>query len=296
MKYILISAFLILLFQDVNAQLSGHVDYNELGISFDIPTGWIGQETDDMVLLGSNTIPGLIVIQPHQYSIGELRQQAIEGLDEGNGTVLRLNGILQNIKSNAIGGEFSGTLEYETAKSYILGVSNPYGKGTGVMILAITTPDQYSSAYKNLCMQIFESFQFKKVDHSAKIREWKAYLSNSRLTYMDSYYSGSSTAGGLSGGYDSKTIIDLCGKGYFNFNSASTASVSGSGASGYTHGNKSGQGTWDVESYNGKLILALNYHNGEKRIYEMEYKDDKFYLEGSRYFVTSEGEYAPDCQ
>ncbi|MEL6560559.1 MAG: hypothetical protein AAFQ94_20375 [Bacteroidota bacterium] len=295
MKYLLLTILSIVSCLTANAQLSGHVDYPELGVSFDIPSGWVGQETEEMIVLGSNSIPGLIIVQPHEYGINELRQQAREGMNEGNGTVFQLMGNLENLNSNAIGGEFAGTLEFEAAKSYIVGIANPYGKGTGAIIMAITTPANFNATYKNVCLQLFRSFRFKKVDHSSKIKEWKDYLSDSRLTYMDSYYSGSSTAGGISGGYDSKTTIDLCGRGYFNFNSNSSVSAGGSGISAYSTSGKAGQGTWDVEVSGGQLILALTYHNGEKRIFEMEYKDEKFYLDGSRYFVTSEGEYAPNC-
>ncbi|MCF6300635.1 MAG: hypothetical protein L3J52_05905 [Proteobacteria bacterium] len=43
-------------------QLPSHVEFKELGLSFDIPSGWQGQLTEEAVLLGHNSIPGLMTL------------------------------------------------------------------------------------------------------------------------------------------------------------------------------------------------------------------------------------------
>jgi len=175
-----------------------------------------------------------------------------------------------------------------------VGISNP--DGIGVSIMAVTTPGAFGASHQNVCDEIHQSLVFSKVDRSSEITEWKNWLSNSRLTYMNSNYSSDYTAGGISGGYSSERRIDLCAQGYFADSSSSDMSISGSGVSGYSASNDEGSGTWEIKlGRDGNFALILNYNNGESAVYSMSYEDSKFYLDGTRYFVTSEGEYAPNC-
>ena len=300
MKYfshILLSLCIVIIGQLPSfSQMSGHINYEPIGLEFDIPNGWFGQEMEDMIVLGSNSTAGMILMMTHQYSIGELTQEAKVGFDEGGGTTLKLAGQVATLSKNAVGGEYTGTMEWEPVRAYVIGVANPYGTGPGVTIMSVAQKGGFTDTHRNVCKQIFQSIKFTKIDRTAEIREWKEWLGDNRLTYMDSYYSSSSTPSGVSGGYDSKTIIDLCSKGYFNFNSNSSITAGNSGASVYSKSGDQGQGAWDVTvDIDGSFMLVLNYHNGEKRSYKMKYEDSKFYLDDYRYFVTSEGEYAPNC-
>lgn len=292
----LFTAFAIIVAPIVSmAQITGQVNYDKLGISFTIPTGWAGQESGDVLVMGSNSIAGMLLMTSHAYTKQELIQEAKAGIDEGNGTQFFLSGAL-DVADRYVAGTFTGTAEWSPAKAYIMGVPNPYG-GPGVTIMAMTTPEAFSSAHKKACMDIYQSLSFKKVDRSSELQEWKDWLGDSRLTYMDSYSSSSYGSGGLSGGYSSQRKIDLCAKGYFSDYSYNDMSISGTNASGYNYSNDSGSGTWDIKmGSSGDFLLILKYSNGEISEYTMQYEDSKFYLNGNRYFVTSEGEYAPNCR
>ena len=74
------------------------------GVSFKIPDGWIGQESEGMYYNGlKNTKAGLIIIQPHQFNIHELRQQGLCKRYTGGGreTYFQLEGELQVLKSES---------------------------------------------------------------------------------------------------------------------------------------------------------------------------------------------------
>jgi len=291
----LVTIFLLAIVILSHGQISGDVNYEQIGVSFTIPEGWSGQESNGMLILGSNTIPGLIILAEHNYTIEQLKVEAQKGLNLGNGANLSLSGQLANLSSNAVGGEFDGTLEYQQAKAYIIGVANPHG-GTGATIMAVTNSSNYTKEHEEVCKTIQQSFRFKKIDHSAKIKEWQDWLSNVRLTYMNSSYSPSYSSGGISGAYSSETKIDLCSNGSFSYSGNSDVSVSGDGVSGYNAEQNAGQGKWSVEpSSSGNYNLVLKYHNGQSEYYTLEYKDSKLYLNGYRYFRTTEGEYAPNC-
>jgi hypothetical protein len=279
----------------MHAQLQGYVNYEEPGISFDIPQGWQGHEGEDMVILGSTTVPGIVIITTHTSTIDELMREAKSGIVDQNGTRLTLNGQLRMVGNNAVAGMFQGTMEYQPAKGYIIGVENPHEGGVGVTIISATTQEAFSQANIDVADQLYGSFNFKKIDKSSEISEWKQWLSNVRLTYMNSYYSPGAMDGGISGGYSSVERIDLCAAGHFNQSGNSQMTITGDGVSGYNSGNKNGQGSWKIVAKGAQLILVLHYHNGQESSYNLEFKDEKLYLNGYSYFRTTEGEYAPNC-
>ncbi len=274
-------------------QISGEVNYERLGISFVIPEGWVGQESEDVLIMGSETVSGFLVMQAHNLNLEQLKKEAYAGIDEGNGTQLKLEGDYDS-GPDYIGGVFNGTVEWEAAKGYLIGVTNSIGMG--VMIMGVTAPDKFDDKYKELCFKIYNSIKFSEVDLTAEFEEWKAWLSDARLTYMSSHYSSDYTAGGISSGYSSERKIDLCSKGYFNDSSNNDMTISGSGVSGYSYGSDGGSGSWNLEmTVDGGYVLTLNYSSGEIEKYDLTYEDSKFYMNGVRYFVTSEGDYAPNC-
>jgi len=130
--------------------------------------------------------------------------------------------------------------------------------------------------------------------NSAVAKEWKNLLSNTRLTYMDSYSSG---YGSNYGGYSVERKIELCSRGFFTYNGTSNFSVDAPAASGYSYGNNAGDGSWSViDNGNGSAILQLNFNDGSAAQYNLGYQNGKTYLNGERWFRTTAadgGEYAP---
>ncbi len=275
----------------LKAQLTGVINYEQYGISFTIPEGWVGQEQAESILMQSRTIPGIGVITTHTYTKSELEAEAKKGLKEGFGTKMQLQGELEHLSATAIGGVFEGKLEGSNAKSYMIGIENPNEDGLGITIMIATYPNLFTDEHIKTANEIYKSFTFKKVEISDEIVEWVEFFQDVKLTYMDSYSSSSG------GGYSSEEAIDLCSEGYFIFGSSNTMTLGGSNYSGYSDSQRAGSGTWDVvPGNNGTPLLVLTYYNGSQDSYELEYEDSKTYLNGYRYFRTMEGEYAPSCQ
>ena len=130
-------------------QKTEKIEYEQLGISMEVPTGWVAQEGDGFLLIGSQTVPGFIMITTHNYDIEQLRSEAISGMQFDQGSSLFLSEDLQNIAPKAISGIFSGIMEYQSVKAYIIGVENPY-EGVGVTIMAATQPQLFSSVHKEV--------------------------------------------------------------------------------------------------------------------------------------------------
>lgn len=290
----LVLLFLLFLSLDTFGQATGEIEFPTLGLSFTIPDGWIGQEMEMGYLIASNTIAGLILLLPHDqiYTMQQIRTQAIAGLNEGNGTNLQLTGALTDVDANTISGEFEGTMEYQAAKAHIIGMRNSYG--LGLTIVAMTTSELYNNTYRTYAQSLMKSVRFMKPESKEDIGEWKEWMKNVKLTYMESYYSPGAN---VSGGYNINREIDLCGAGYFIFHGSSNISIGGDNASGYDHSNDQGNGQWDVVAGpTGDPALVLNYASGETASYVLTYADEKLYLDGTRYFRTMDGDYAPSCE
>lgn len=289
----------------VTAQATGTVNYNNLGLSFTIPDGWVGQETQIGYLMGSNTVPGMVLLIPHDqpYTVSEIENQLKAGIQDMNGTNLQLTGDITAF-GNGAGGEFSGTMESQPVKAFIIGVQNPHGNG--LSIVAVTTPEHFGAQYQSLAQEVMGDVVFSKVAQNTasqnaskgeSIEEWKAWMQNVKLTYMESYSSISSGVSGMTGGgYSFSKEIDLCGEGYFKYYGNSSISIGSDVSSGLSGSSNRGNGTWDIRrSSNGHPELVLNFNNGNTTSYVLTYEDTELYLDGTRYFRTFKGDYAPSC-
>ena len=285
-SYISFFILIICIYQGISQQ-SGIVNYAQLGISFEIPDGWIGQETGDYFLMQSNATPGFILMMIEEYSsIDEMKSDIKMGYKEGFSTNLTPVGSISLLDDNTLVGEYSGKVEGEPAKAYLTGTINPHG--SDVIVLAITSSDLYSKKYKQLALSLEKSLQFKSPLKAEVSNDWMTMLSGVRLTYMDSY---SSTSGGISGGYSNEIKIDLCQAGYFNYYGNNSMTIGSDVSSGYSGGNTQGNGKWAIEGDK----LKLSFNNGKVWEYILSISDEKLYLDNDRYFRTWSGEFAPDC-
>ena len=296
-----IALLLLLLTSSSIAQQTGRVSFPNLGLSFNVPVGWMGQEGEGYYLIGHNSIPGIVFIVPHSspLSVDQMMEETTKGLRFDAGTMFRPSGTISTITEHSIAGEFEGTYSSSPAKAYIIGMSNP--KGNGLTIVAVTTVENYTlSQYKSVAVDVMESVTFTEVKGAKSVsgalagslKDWKYQIGNTKLTFSESYYSG----GQAGGGYNMKEEIHLCSAGHFLYYDQSMVAAGGTDVSGYSGGSSQGHGTWDIQHRGDKYVLILSFNNGKSMEYALAWgDDDKLYMNGSRYYRTWEGEYAPDC-
>jgi len=282
----------------ITAQETGQKDYPALGISFTIPDGWLGQEGQGVYMMGSNSIPGLVLVMPSSVaSLDAMRQEARTGVvDQATGTNLQLSTEIENLSSQAIGAEFSGLLEQQQAKAYLIGAYNPHGQS--VTIMAVTLTNMYDEKYPAVAKKVWQSLKFRKPVIPPVVDQWTERISGTRLTYMESYssidYSNPGYTSG--GGYSKEEKIDLCPAGFFNYNDRFDMSVSAPSVSGNANNRDRGAGRWTViANAQGQPVLQLHFSSGEVYEYVLSTEGDKTFLNGKRYFRTWTGENAPVC-
>ncbi|MGE0125684.1 MAG: hypothetical protein AB7U25_22355 [Vicinamibacterales bacterium] len=259
-------------------------DYPELGVRFTIPAGWSGRELDESVVLTSTTVPGLVVLLPHEHrEIAALRAEAEGGIDDGAGTALTPHGALAAMGSSGISGEFRGRFDGAPATAYAVGLVNPHGRG--LTVVAVTSPEAYTPAHRALALEVARSVEFSAPRVPTVVAEWRQGLSGRRLArYASSYGSGS---GGYSG-FQSSTQFHLCTSGDFVYGGRESGSFDTPGAFGSTGGGSTGSGRWDViVNPDGSPWLQLRYHTGAVENYRLEHRGANTYLNGARYFRTA---------
>jgi hypothetical protein len=261
--------------------LTGKISERYLGIAFTVPDGWQAYKTEIGYLMVSETRKGFILVLPHDYNtVDELRQGAREGLADESGTMLQPEKEPEIIGNNGVSVEFTGYVEWQPAKAYALGLVSPHGGG--VTILSAVEPESYSRQYIELVRNIGSGVEFTKPEIPPVVEQWKNNLSGMRLTYMHTYTSGTS------GGFSDKVVINLCPDGSFSYSDRSNLSIDVGGAYGYSHGQGSGAGSWDVVSVNGQPALQLMFHDGSVRRHMISYQNNSFYLDNNKYFRTND--------
>ncbi|WNJ18397.1 hypothetical protein [Pontibacter sp. G13] len=277
------------------AQKTGHVNYSNLGIEFDLPPGWTGQEGDGMLVVGNPSVTGGILMMVHAYSLQELIRETRNGISEGEGNNLQLASEVARLGDHAIECQLSGVLNWQPAYAHMISMENPHGMG--ITILGISDQGNFDpNFFQQLCRTIYQSVRFKKPVKSQQSKEWETALANARLTYMDSYYSGGYGEGAVGGGYSTRITIDLCGGKYFKYRMNDQVSAGGASSTAMNSSQGRGQGTWEVmDNAAGGSVLVLSFHNGEVLMHDIGYQNDELYLSGERYYLTRGGEYAADC-
>ncbi|MDH3652213.1 MAG: hypothetical protein OEQ53_21170 [Saprospiraceae bacterium] len=303
----LLSTFILTLTLSIlNAQETGLKDFPNLGISFTIPEGWVGQVSDAGYVMGSYTEPGILMAMSHETKdLNQLKTEAAAGMADQQGTQLVLEGDVADFGSDGIAANYVGSIAWQPAKAFAVSIINPHGYGA--TLIYMTTSEMFKEEAIALVKKTAQTFSFKKVATPAPVAhhtgdpnlDWQGKFQNARLTYMNSYYSSGGSYGGYStgGGYSDKEIIDLCGQGYFKYFSSSSMSMDTGGAFGSSNSSDKGAGTWRIANSSQGKVLELNFHNGQSKQYVLSSEEGKTFLNGTRYYctygtITDDG---PDC-
>lgn len=179
------------------------------GFRFIPPAGWVHKKTNTGILLGHNTIAGMIIVMPHtSQSMQQMQHEMMKGIQE-EGTSLRPEGNLVAAGKNALSVDYAGVVSGQQVKAKGYGVLSPYGGGA--YILALATPDKMSKDLVAAARTVAGNMRFVKANSSGLIQffadTWVSTTTNtSSYVYLyadgtyslhdESGYSGNFTDGG----------------------------------------------------------------------------------------------------
>lgn len=134
------------------------------GFKFHPPAGWKFQQGDRVILLGHDSIAGLILILPHLApNTQDVRQQMAAGMAE-EGMSLSLVETLQSFTNNGVDGNYEGLYDGQQIKARCIGTVSPYGGGA--YILALSTPERFSSDLSSAAETIAQRMHYVKTEVS----------------------------------------------------------------------------------------------------------------------------------
>lgn len=307
LKRIIYPVFLLpIICMNMEAQDYGQVSFN--GYTLNIPENWAGVQQDDIYLMASETEAGIIVLVPAAFTDqAGIESELNNEQTDGASISLKRAEPIENLGNNVMGAKFQGIFNYEEATMYVSGVVREGSRG--MLVFSGTTSQKYSDRYRELALQIVNSMKADVAAASAQNtsgaassrNDWESFYGDTRLTYMDSYYSSGYGGASVSGGYSNTVVIDLCSKGYFTYSNSFNLSGGSDYSSFGRNDAQQGSGTWSIVPKNDQYAtLILKYHNGTTETYEMHYDEKgRTYLNQDRYFRTTSNdsveEHRPSC-
>lgn len=290
--------FIMLLFVTISIsgqQLPQHIDLPELGLSFDLPDGWSGQLDGEMLVLGHQTIPGLMVVYKNESTTAqELKELAMQGIAmEG----VALNPIEDFVVKNElrVDGMYQGTFNGAKVKGYAIGLINKFGIGINILIL--TETDKFTDQHLKEANTLVSSVKFKQSKDTPATMHWKNKIVGKQLMYL-STQSNSDYTGGTTGTSTRKNM-DLCTDGSFQYyanihnsyssgnSNAEAGSTNEQNGFGSSNSQSNTSGIYKIYSLGNQTFLELSFEGGEIVEYELSENDEGYtFLEGTRYFIA----------
>ncbi|MBN1188093.1 MAG: hypothetical protein JXB49_37810 [Bacteroidales bacterium] len=216
------------------------------GLKLVPPAGWVHQINDEGIILGHNTIAGMIMIFPHQSKTMQAIQSDMQqGIHEEGNSLNMDSGTLKSAGNQVMVANYTGVMNGTQVKARGFGVLSPYGGGA--FILAVSTPEMLTNDLINAGKQTVKNLTFFKPNVDVELVKlfagrWTTITKNSRTSFC------------------------LCEDGSFVENYESSYSGNDANAVGGVWGTannsqSSGRWTYKGDRMGGQFIITLNNGN-----------------------------------
>lgn len=284
---------LTLIYTTMEAQLPKHVELSELGLSFDIPDGWSGGVQGEYILLGHETIPGMMLLfQNHSKTAQELQRLAMQGIIE-EGVALSPSGEFAIVNNLRVQGYYEGQYDGANVKAFAVGLIKE--SGSGLSLLMVTALDKFTIIHEQEANKLIKTVRFSEptVENNAQVQFWKDRLMGKMLKYTfnrsSNDYNGGYTA------YNERKTVSFCANGRFNYYSSENASIdTGTNAGLFNNSKRGNEGSYEIYAAQNSVWLDLTFDTAEVYTFELTTDDSglKTFIDGSRYLLSGDA----DCQ
>ena len=246
-------------------------DYEPWGLSFVVPPGWKVGERQGLLLMGSDTEAGLIILRlARGATLQQLVQDYGEGMEEEG---LQLMPTMQARdfpagQNPAVAGELSGTAQ-DGAKirARAVAVASPFGDAA--VVLGMTTEEKYAGL-KPRVEAVAASFAFRR-PKAAPVLE----------AIAGQWFSISSSSLGSSERY-----LNLCSDGRFS----ESSDIYSSGSAGTAYGEDGGAtARWTADGNENQGTVTVTYPNGRTSQFQYQRSGGGLYVGGNKYARYGDG-------
>jgi hypothetical protein len=254
----------------VSAPTEGRWSHPTWGVEFALPVGWKAAERDGLVLLGSDTEAGLIVVRFMPKTDRNLLMAGYrEGLQE-SGVSLMPTKAAEDFNGRGLAGELGGQgQDGSRLTARVVGIPTQFGDAA--VFLGVTT----SEKYPNLKARV------DAMAASATFMQPKIPPANVAIAarYMYIYVS---TSGGS---YSREDKLSLCGNGQF----FRGGEMSGSGNAGSAVVSRNNAGQWSADGDGQNGTVTLRYGNGQVEQLRYQKSGPDIVLNGKKYGRLGDG-------
>ena len=246
-------------------------DYEPWGLSFVAPPGWKVGKRPGLLLMGSDTEAGLIILRlARGATLERLVRDYGEGIEEEG---LRLMPTMQAQdfpagRNPAVAGELAGTSQDGARiRARTVAVASPFGDAA--VVLGMTTEEKYAGLKPHV-ESIARSFAFRRPKAPPVLEaiagQW--------------FYISSSSFG------SSERYLNLCSDGRFS----ESSNIYSSGSAGTAYG-EGGGGTarWSAEGDANQGTVTVTYPNGSTSQFQYRRGGGGLYVGGRKYSRYGDG-------
>ena len=234
---------------------TGEVGDDAWGFRFVPPQGWVSQKNASGIILGHNTVAGMIIVFPHtSTSMQQMQGLMMQGIQEEGSSLTPVGG-MRAFNSNTLVGDYSGVVNGQQVNAKGYGVLSPYGGGA--FILAMSTPDKMSNALTGAAQQIATTMRYvRPTSGSSDLVQFFSgvWVTSSTNTHTKVYL------------YPDGTWSDHYEASYSGNYSNSGGNTGSWGAGGA----QNSRGRWRVSGNRDQGQLILIYPNGEQEAYQYQ--------------------------
>jgi hypothetical protein len=258
----------------------GRLVRNEEGFSLDLDGGFeLGKYHDGYYLLGSRTVPGLILVKDLPgLTAGDLNRNLQSGYTDRT-VQLTPDGIAVELeKTGGIGRlvDVRGFLYEREVRGLLAGYLRP--GGGGLLLFAVTSPQQWPQL-SPIAAQVARSVRVFNPDPQELIRTWKERLSGFQLIHAPASDAGDKSAAVAA---MKQPAYYLCGDGSFRYEEGVEA-----GSRRPDSYMTASAGSWKIVPRQRWAELVLAFRDGREQSFRLTREDHETFLDGERYFVLS---------
>jgi hypothetical protein len=245
-------------------------NHEKWGISFALPPGWKVGERQGLLLMGSDTEAGLIILRlVRRTSLQQLVEDYGEGMQEEGLQLMPTTAAQQFPASTyqAVAGELAGIAQDGARiRARAIAVASPFGDAA--VVLGMTTEEKYPGL-KPRVESIASSFQFSRPQAPPVLEAIAGQY----------FYISSSTFG------SSERYLNLCSDGRFS----ERGDIYSSGHAGTAYGESGGAAQWTAEGDESQGVVNVTHPNGETTQFEYRRSGSDLIVGGRKYARYGDG-------
>jgi hypothetical protein len=249
---------------------AGRWSHPTWGLDFALPAGWKAGERDGLVLLGSDTEAGLIIVR---FMPKTDRQMLMAGYREGlqeSGVSLMPTKAIEEFAGGGLAGELAGMgPDGSRLTGRVIGVPTPFGDAA--VFLGLTTAEKYAGLKPRV----------DALAASASFTQPKIPPANVAIAARYSYIYVSTSGGS----YSRQDNLSLCSNGTFYRG----GEMAGSGSAGSAVVSRQNGGRWTADGDGQNGTVTLQYGNGSVEQLRYQKSGLDIVLNGKKYGRLGDG-------